>query len=125
MDSIPPPVFNWPKSTGLLGVPGIKVVNLESNNFGKSIFKKSYKISHTTYSPIISVPGLSFAALLWSAKIVHSSRSFCFFIEEYGFGVTFVLKWFFGNFNFKTTLLPKQGPIFDQAAKLGKASQDA
>ena len=31
----------------------------------------------------------------------------------------------FGNFNFKNASLLKSGPIFDQAAKLGKASRDA
>jgi hypothetical protein len=34
-------------------------------------------------------------------------------------GAYFLLKLFFGNFNFKTT-----GLIFGQAAKLGKASRD-
>ena len=32
---------------------------------------------------------------------------------------------FFGNFNSKTTCLLKLGPIFHQAAKLGKASRNA
>ena len=36
-----------------------------------------------------------------------------------------MLKLFFGNFNFKTTSLLKSGLIFDQAAKLGKASRGA
>ena len=37
----------------------------------------------------------------------------------------FLLKWFFGNFNFKTFLLRKSSLLFDEVAKLGKAIQDA
>ena len=40
-------------------------------------------------------------------------------------GAHFLLKLFFGNFNFKTTFLLKSGLIFDKAAKLGKTSWDA
>ena len=36
-----------------------------------------------------------------------------------------MLKYIFGNLNFKTTLLLKSGPLFNQAAKPGKASRDA
>ena len=31
----------------------------------------------------------------------------------------------FGNFNIRTTFFIKSGPIFDEAAKLGKAIWDA
>jgi hypothetical protein len=37
-------------------------------------------------------------------------------------GAHFLLKLFFGNFNFKTTFLQKSDSIFDKAAKLRKAS---
>ena len=37
----------------------------------------------------------------------------------------FLLKLYFGNINFETTCLLKSDPIFDQAAKLGKASRNA
>ena len=40
-------------------------------------------------------------------------------------GAHILLKLFFGNFNFKTTFLLQSGPIFDKAAKLGKATRDA
>ena len=40
-------------------------------------------------------------------------------------GAHFLLKLFFGNFNFKTTYFLKSGPIFDVVAKLGKTSMDA
>ena len=36
-----------------------------------------------------------------------------------------MLKLIFGNFNFKTTFLLKSGLLFDEAAKLGKATRNA
>ena len=49
------------------------------------------------------------------------------YIDSYrnkNLGSHFLIKLFWGNFNFKTTLLLKSGLIFDEAAKLGKATQD-
>ena len=77
----------------------------------------------------------SFAALLRSAKIGLSK--WIFYVKNYlnlsdffslknkNSGAHFLLNWFFGNFDNKTTFLLKSGPIFDKASKLGKATQDA
>ena len=48
-----------------------------------------------------------------------------FSLKNKNTGAPFLVKWFFGNFNFKTNFLLKSGPIFDEAAKLGKAIRHA
>ena len=55
----------------------------------------------------------------------HFNLSDFFSLWNRVLGAHFLLKWFFGNFNFKTTCLLISIPIFDQAAKLGKSSRDA
>ena len=48
-----------------------------------------------------------------------------FSLKNNKLGAHVLLKWFFDDFNSKTTFLLKSGPIFDEAAKLVKASRDA
>ena len=55
----------------------------------------------------------------------HPNLWFFFSFKNNKLGAHFLLKWDFGNFNFKPLTMVKSGPIFDQAAKLGKASRDA
>ena len=59
------------------------------------------------------------------SKIIRIYLIFFISLKNKILGAHFLLKLFFGNFNFKNTFLPKSGPIFDEAAKLGKASKDA
>jgi hypothetical protein len=65
---------------------------------------------------------LDFQSEFSTSKIIES---FWFLFRYKILGAHFLLKWFFGKINFKTTFLLKSGLIFDQAAKLGKASRDA
>ena len=78
----------------------------------------------------------SFASSAQSAKIglskwifyvkkLSNISEFLFSLKNMSLGTHFLLKWFFGNFNFKTFLLLKSDPIFDELAKLGKATHDA
>ena len=74
----------------------------------------------------------SFATSSQCAKIGLSER--ILYVENYsdffllkikGLGANFLLKLFFDNFNLKITFLMKSGSIFEEVAKLGKASCDA
>ena len=53
----------------------------------------------------------------WMSKII---RIFLFFSMKNKSLGAHLLKWFFGNFNFKTPLLLKFCPIFDEAQLQGK-----
>ena len=61
----------------------------------------------------------------YSMSKINRIFLFIFSLRNKILGAHFLLKWSFGNFNFKTTSLLKSGPIFDQAAKLVKAFRDA
>ena len=55
----------------------------------------------------------------WTFKVnflfQKSSESFYFFsMKNKSLGAHFLFKWFFGNFNFKTPLLLRSCPIFDE-----------
>ena len=100
---------------------------LEATPLATHLFKRSYKISHPPR--LWALP--SFADLLKSDKVGLSKwisyiiRIFLFFFnEEKCLGTHFLLKSYFCNFNFKTCLLLKSSPIFDEATKLWKASKD-
>ena len=67
---------------------------------------------------------LDFQSVFSMSKIIQIFLIFLS-LKNKSLGEHFLLKLFFGNFNFKTFLLLKSGPIFDEVAKLGKATQDA
>ena len=70
------------------------------------------------------VPKLDFQSEFFMSKIIRIFLIF-FSLKTKNLGSHFLLKSFFGNFNSNSTFLLKSGPIFDEAAKLGKATRDA
>ena len=66
--------------------------------------------------PRRKVPKFDFQSEFSMSKIIGIFLILIFFWR--------IRKWFFGNFNFKTTFLLELDPIFDKAAKLGKVTQD-
>ena len=58
------------------------------------------------------------------SKIIRIFLIF-FSLKIKSLGADFLIKWFFSNFNFKTTFSLKSDLIFDEAARLGKTIQDA
>ena len=64
--------------------------------------------------PCRIVQKLDFQSEFSMSKII---RNFLIFFSLTNWLSTFFVNWFFGNFNSKTTFLPKPGRIFDKVAK--------
>ena len=71
--------------------------------------------------PRRNVQKLDFQSEFCTSKIIL----IFFLLKNKGLGANFLLKLFFDNFNLKITFLMKSGSIFEEVAKLGKASCDA
>ena len=104
---------------------------LEATPLATHLFKRSYRISHPPRLWVSPDALPSFAALFKRVKVGLSKwisyiiQIFLFFsMKNKCLGTHFLLKSYFCNFNFKTRLLLKSSPIFDETTKLWKASKD-
>ena len=112
----------------------LKSLTSEATSSTNQFFKRSYNISHPRWLKVSQDALPSFAALSQSAKIglskwifyfkIHPNLWIFFSLENKNLAAHFLLKLFICNYNFITSFLLKSGPIFDEAAELGKATQD-
>ena len=83
------------------------------SSYSKDVHNKIGKKRFKFELPRREVPQLFFQSEFDMSKIIQIFLT----LKNKNSGAYFLLKWFFGNFNFKTTFLLKSGLIFDNAAK--------